>query len=69
MVIDIQLVGMAVEAMHPQAREVAERKASARGVSVGDLILEECLEDIQGQLYALRHRKQPTLEVVEGGRA
>lgn len=59
---------MAVERMGPEYREAAQQEARQRGMSVGDVVLEANLEDIHGQLYALRHRK-PQLEVLEGGRA
>lgn len=66
--IDRDLVAMAVERMTPEARQAAGQQAHNRGMTLCDAVLEECLQDIAGQLYALRHRK-PTLEVLEGGRA
>ncbi|MCL7941195.1 hypothetical protein M8009_12955 [Halomonas sp. ATCH28] len=66
--IDQQLVAMAVERMGPECREAAQQEARQRGMTVGDVVMEECLGDIHSQLYALRHRK-PRLEVLEGGRA
>lgn len=66
--IDAQVVAMAVDGMDPMAKEAAQQQAYQRGMTVGDVLMEECLEDFQCQLYALRHRK-PLLHVVEGGRA
>ncbi|MDY7116573.1 hypothetical protein RAN53_09440 [Halomonas sp. SSL-5] len=65
--IDREVVAMAVERMTPEAKQAARQQAQQRGMTLCDAVLEECLTDLQGQLYALRHRK-PTLEVLEGGR-
>ncbi len=56
------------ERMSPEAQETARHEAKSRHMSVGDVVLEKCLTDVQGQLYALR-RRRPVLRVVEGGRA
>lgn len=69
--IDRELVAMAVAEMAPEAADLAEREARARGVTVADVVLEENLAvhgAVSEQLYALRHH-QPSLEVLEGGRA
>ncbi|MBY6109099.1 hypothetical protein KUV74_01670 [Halomonas sp. DP1Y21-3] len=56
------------ERMSPESQEAAKAAAQARRISVEDVVLEACLNDVQGQLYALR-RRVPALRVVEGGRA
>ncbi|GEK49278.1 hypothetical protein [Bisbaumannia pacifica] len=57
-----------VDRLSPEAREKAAHEARLRHMRVEDLVLEKCLSDVQGQLYALRRRK-PELQVVRGGRA
>ncbi|MGK0546318.1 hypothetical protein ACSEE7_12525 [Halomonas cupida] len=54
--------------MSPESQEAAQAEAAARRMSVEDVVLEACLNDVQGQLYALR-RRVPELMVMEGGRA
>ncbi|MDR5867954.1 hypothetical protein [Halomonas koreensis] len=54
--------------MSPEAQENARQEAKSRRIGVEDVVLEACLDDVQGQLYALR-RRRPELRVVEGGRA
>lgn len=66
---DQQMVAMTVERMPAEAIQEAERRAHAHGISVGDVVLEALLEDVQGQLYSLRRKGKPELTVVEGGRA
>ncbi|MBY6229219.1 MULTISPECIES: hypothetical protein [Halomonas] len=56
------------ERMSPESQKAAQSEAAARRMSVEDVVLEACLNDVQGQLYALR-RRVPELMVMEGGRA
>ncbi|WP_328717601.1 hypothetical protein VO226_08430 [Halomonas elongata] len=61
-------LGRVLERMSPESQNAARRESAARGISVEDVVLEKCLSDVEGQLYALR-RRRPELRVVEGGRA
>ncbi|MDT8895662.1 hypothetical protein RSO41_13475 [Halomonas sp. I1] len=60
-------LGRVLERMSPESQRAARRESAARGMSVEDVVLEKCLADVEGQLYALR-RRRPELRVVEGGR-
>lgn len=66
--IDRQIVAQAVASMSPAGLAAAQREATKRHMSVGDVVLEANLQLVQDQLYALRHPVR-TLTVIKGGRA
>ena len=69
--IDRETLSQAFALMSADAQHNACNEAASRGMPVTDVMLERCLNDVQGQLYALRKqgRAAPELRVVKGGRA
>lgn len=69
--IDRETLNQAFALMSDDAQHNACNEAATRGMPVADVMLERCLDDVQGQLYALRTkgRTSPELRVVKGGRA
>lgn len=62
--INRNVVRGALARMSPEAQQVAEADAKRRGVPVEDIVLEQCLSQVEEQLYALRHSPRPALRVV-----
>lgn len=70
-VIDRQVIALAVANMSPDGLRAAQVEAAQRRMTVEDVVLEVNLRMVQDQLYALRQSAvaAPSLTVIEGGRA
>jgi len=63
-VIDQAVVQGAMARMRPSLRQEAEVLAKRRGVTAADIVVEQCLGELEQQLYALRKKGRPALRVV-----
>ncbi|WP_043530433.1 hypothetical protein [Litchfieldella xinjiangensis] len=62
--IDQSVVQGALARMRPSLRQEAEERAKRRGVTAADIVMEQCLGQLEDQLYALRKKGRPALRVV-----